>query len=96
MGVLTGIDGELYQVSISKDEKYALVSSLAIPLSIFDLSTGIVILDFPFQPGNDGDLDFGVFGNDEDIYINRPFCTLKFSIIPLNILLEMDFSEKDI
>lgn len=96
MGVLTGIDGELYQVSISKDEKYALVSSLAIPLSIFDLSTGIVIQDFPFQPGNDGDLDFGVFGNDGGIYINRPFCTLKFSIIPLNKLLEMDLSEKDI
>lgn len=92
IGSLSGINGDIYHLSISQDEKYILVSSLAIPSSIFDLTTGQKVQEFPFQPG-DGDLGFGVIGNDGHLYFNDINTVLKYKFAPLKDLLNLDVSQ---
>lgn len=89
---MSGINGDIYHLSISQDEKYILVSSLAIPSSIFDLTTGQKVQEFPFQPG-DGDLGFGVIGNDGHLYFNDINTVLKYKFAPLKDLLNLDVSQ---
>lgn len=86
LGKVTGINGDIYQLSISPDEKYMLISSLAIPTSLFYLPTGQLIQSFPFETG-DGDLGIGLFGENGKIYFNSVHSVFEYTLIPLSELL---------
>lgn len=90
LGVISGVDGEIYHLSISPDEKYILVNSLAIPSSLYDLSTGTVVQQYPFRPGYDGDTGFGVIGEDGDIYFKGLDTVFQYHLIPLDVLLNIN------
>lgn len=88
MGIIKDIDGDIYHVSISPDKKYALISSQAIPTSLYDISTGTLIQKFPFTTG-DGDIGFGVFGSDGFIYFNSLQAVLRYKLLSLEEMLKL-------
>ena len=63
-----------------------LISSLAIPTSLFYLPTGQLIQSFPFETG-DGDLGIGLFGENGKIYFNSVHSVFEYTLIPLSELL---------
>lgn len=85
LGEIKGINGDIYHLSISQDEKYILISSLAIPTSLYSLSTGNRVQEFPFHTG-DGDLGFGVFGEDGNLYFNSLNAVYKYELMSLEHL----------
>ena len=66
------------------------VNSLAIPSSLYDLSTGTVVQQYPFRPGYDGDTGFGVIGEDGDIYFKGLDTVFQYHLIPLDVLLNIN------
>ena len=90
LGIISGVDGEIYHLSISPDERYILVNSLAIPSSLYNLSTGTIVQQFPFRPGYDGDLGFGVIGEDGCIYFKGLNTVYQYRLISLDQLLDMN------
>lgn len=94
IGKISDVDGEIYHLSISPDEKYILVNSLAIPSSLYDLTTGTVVQQFPFRPGYDGDLGYGVIGEDGNIYFNGLNTVFQYHLIPIDQLIDMDVKQQ--
>jgi len=90
IGVISDLDGDIYHLSISPNERYILVNSLAIPSSLYDLSTGTIVQQFPFYPGYDGDLGFGVIGKDGNIYFKGLNTVFQYQLIPLEQLLNIN------
>ena len=79
IGTLHDIDGDVFHVSISPDGQYVLVSSRAIPTSLFKLSSGTLVQEFPFTT-SDGDMGYGVFDKDGYIYFNTLNSVAKYKI----------------
>ncbi len=77
IGTLHDIDGDVFHVSISPDGQYVLVSYQAIPTSLFKLSSGTLVQEFPFTT-SDGDLGYGVFDKDGYIYFNTLNSVAKY------------------
>ena len=94
IGTISDVDGEIYHLSISPNEQYILVNSLAIPSSLYDLSTGIVVQQFPFRPGYDGDLGYGVIGEDGNIYFKGLNTVFQYHLIPFDQLIDMDMKRQ--
>lgn len=92
LGVIHEVDGDVYHLSISPDEEYLLVSSLAIPSSIYRLSTGTVVQQFPFYPG-DGDIGFGCMMEDGHLYFNGLNTTYMYQFFPMDELLNIKIGE---
>ena len=89
VGRVESVGGGIYWQSVSPDGKYILISSPAIPTSLYDLATGTLVQEFPFQPG-DGDVGIGVIGEDGYCYFRGLEGTVRYRIIPLDELLEYD------
>lgn len=88
LGVISDIDGDIYHLSIDPEERYILVNSLAIPSSLYNLSTGTMVQQFPFRPGYDGDLGYGVIGEDGNIYFKGLNTVFQYNLRPLDQLLD--------
>ncbi len=92
MGEIKGINGDIYHLSISSDEKYLLISSLAIPTSLYDISTGDRVQTFPFQTG-DGDLGFGIIGEDGYIYFRGLNTVYKYELLSIEELCKINIDK---
>lgn len=90
LGIISDVDGDIYHLSISPDEKYILVNSLAIPSSLYSLSTGTVVQQYPFHPGYDGDLGYGVIGEDGIIYFKGLNTVFQYHLISLDQLIDIN------
>lgn len=86
LGEIKGIDGEIYHISISPNQKYVLINSLAVPTSLYDIHTGTLVQKFPFEIG-DGYYGFGLFDENGDIYFCGDNIVLKYKFPSVEKLL---------
>lgn len=89
IGEIKGIDGDIYHLSISPDERYVIICSLAIPTSLYDLSTGTLVQKFPFNTG-DGYDGFGVFDKDGYLYFAGISTVFKYKLLSVEELLKIN------
>ncbi|MBO6081741.1 MAG: toll/interleukin-1 receptor domain-containing protein [Bacteroidales bacterium] len=89
LGRIERVGGGIYWQSISPDGKYILISSPAIPTSLYALTTGTLVQEFPFFAG-DGDLGIGVIGEDGFCYFHGLEAIVRYPIIPLDELLAIE------
>lgn len=86
-GSITDISGDIFHVSISPDGRYAVVNSVAIPTTLYEISTGLPVQTFPFRTA-DGSVGFGLFGKDGKLYFNGGSTVYSYNLTPLEQLLK--------
>lgn len=87
-GSITDISGDIFHVSISPDGRYAVVNSVAIPTTLYEISTGLPVQTFPFRTA-DGSVGFGLFGKDGKLYFNGGSTVYSYNLTPLEQLLKI-------
>lgn len=90
IGKINNLFTDIYMICVTDDKKYALISALNKPTTLYCIKTGLPIEEYPH---NSEGWDSSFIGPDGCFYFPTLSTVYKYRFIPLKELLEIDIEE---